>query len=64
MDSRDIFISEPKPIKDFPESDYIYALCLCGVPLTYGICIPREEGKLEYHFKCKKCCLKGTVVSG
>lgn len=64
MNSHDIFISEPKPIKDFPKSDYIYAICQCEIPDIYAICIPREKGEKEHHFKCRKCGLEGVVYGG
>lgn len=49
---------------DYPDEDkYVYAKCMCPVPITYAIKIPRVDGQDSYHFKCEICGCEGDVLT-
>ena len=56
---------ELEPTYIYPiKKDRVYAMCMCPLPVTYGLDLgKRIAGKIEYPFKCKKCGLEGKVIT-
>ena len=63
MEQYDVIEVEPTYVYPIKEN-HVYAVCRCEVPIEYVLDLgERIPNKIEYHFICKKCRLKGCVVT-
>ena len=58
-------VKEVEPTYVYPvKENHVYAICRCAIPITYGLDLGEKiPNKTEYHFHCKKCGLKGMVIT-
>ena len=54
---------KPEFIENPNDENYVFAKCMCQVPITYAIKIPRIDGEYVYHFKCEWCGCEGDVLT-